>query len=225
MALFDPESAYRMMTFINNEDVSFKAQFSELSQMESCVSQMQASAQSLCDIALPTGNDNIKSRLQDFVAQYNSWVQRFNPDVQQGGLLADTQAAKASRFELEQNINNRFFGIKDGVRGLGDIGITIDSNTKLASLDAATLDAMLATNKQGVVDAVQEFSANFAKSASLLNSEGNFILRQLDNLNRAIHYIADNKDSLQKEFGPGNTAKPTGQAAQALAAYNQTYGI
>ena len=177
------------------------------------------------DIALPTGNDSIKSRLQDFVAQYNSWVQRFNPDVKQGGLLADTQAAKASRFELEQNINNRFFGIKDGVHGLGDIGITIDPNTKLASLDAAMLGAVLATNKQGVVDAVQEFSANFAKSASLLNSEGNFILRQLDNLNRAIHYIADNKDSLQKEFGLGDAAKPAGQTAQALAAYNQTCGI
>lgn len=224
MALADPESAYKMMTVINKDDVSYKAQFSELSQMKSSVFQMQDAGQGLGSIALSTGNDSIKSQLKDFVGQYNSWIQRFNPDIQQGGLLADTQAAQASRFELEQNVNNRFFGIKDGVHGLSDIGITIDSNTRLAALDTAKLDSLLATNKQGVVDTVQEFSANFTKSASLLNSDGNFILKQLDNLNRAIHFIADNKASLQAEFGTGNAAKPAGQVAQALAAYNQTYG-
>lgn len=224
MALFDPESAYKMMTVINNDDVSYKAQFSELSQMKSSVFQMQDAGQGLGSIALSTGNDSIKSHLQDFVGQYNSFIQRFNTDVQQGGLLADTQAAQASRFELEQNINNRFFGVKDGVHGLSDLGLTIDPNTRLASLDAAKLDSLLASNEQGVVDTVQEFSVNFSKSASLLNSDGNFILKQLDNLNRAIHFIADNKASLQAEFGSGNPAKPEGQVAQALAAYNQTYG-
>lgn len=224
MALADPESAYKMMTVINNADVSYKAQFSELSQMKSSVFQMQDAGQGLGSIALSTGNDSIKLQLRDFVGQYNSWIQRFDSDIQQGGLLADTQAAQASQFELEQNINNHFFGAKDGVHGLSDLGITIDTRTRLATLDAAKLDSLLATNKQGVVNSVQEFSANFAKSASLLNSDGNFILKQLDNLGRAIHFIADNKASLQAEFGTGNAAKPVGQVAQALAAYNQTYG-
>ena len=223
MALFDPESAYRMMSVINNDDVLYKAQFSELSQMKSSVFHMQDASQSLGSIALSTGNDSIKSRLQSFVNEYNNWIQQFNPDVQQGGLLADTQAAQASRFELEQNVNNRFFGVKEGVHGLSELGITIAADTHLASLDAAKLESLLASNKQGVVDAVQDFSANFSKSASLLNSEGNFILKQLDNLNRAIHFISDNKDSLQQEFGTGNAAKPTGQVAQALAVYNQTH--
>ena len=225
MALPDPESAYKMMTVINNDDVTYKAQFSELSQMGSSVSQMQDAGQGLGNIALSTGNDSIKSQLQDFVGQYNSFIQRFDTDVKKDGLLADTQAAQASRFELEQNVNNHFFGIKDGVHGMSDLGITIDPNTRLASLDTAKLDSLLATNKQGVVDTVQEFSANFSKSAILLNSDGNFILKQLDNLNRAIHYISDNEASLQAEFGTGNAAKPTGQVAQALAAYNQTYGV
>lgn len=225
MALPDPESAYKMMTVINNDDVYYKAQFSELSQMKSAVFQMHDAGQGLGGIALSTGNDSIKSQLQDFVGQYNSFIQRFDPDMQQGGLLADTQAAEASRFELEQNVNNRFFGAKDGVHGLSDLGITIDANTRLATLDTAKLASLLAINKQGVVDTVQDFSANFSKSASLLNSDGNFILKQLDNLDRAIHFIADNKASLQTEFGTGNAAKPAGQVAQALAAYNQTYGV
>lgn len=223
MALFDPESAYKMMTVINYDDVLYKAQFSELSQMKSGVFQMEDAGADLGSIALSTGDDGIKAQLQNFVGEYNDWIERFNPDIQQGGLLADTQAARASQFELEQNINNPFFGIRDGVHGLRDLGITVDPNTRLASLDTAKLDALLATNKRGVVDAVQEFSANFAKSASLLNSDGNFILKQLDNLSRAIHFIADNKASLQQEFGTGNAAKPTGQVARALAAYNQTY--
>ena len=224
MALFDPESAYKMMTDINNKDVSYKAQFSELSLMKSDVFQMEDAGRSLGNIALSGGNDSIKFHLQGFVGQYNSWIQRINPDIQQGGLLADTQAAHASRFELEQNFNNPLFGVKDGVQGLRDLGITIDPNTHLASLDTSRLDSLLAANKQGVVDAVQEFGANFAKSANLLNAENNFILKQLDNLNRAIHYIADNKDSLREEFGTGKAAKPTGQVAQALAMYNQIYG-
>jgi len=224
MALADPESAYKMMTVINNKDVYYKAQFSELSQMKSAISRMQEAGQKLGSIALSTGNDSIKSQLHEFVGQYNDWIQRFDPDLQEGGLLSDTQAAQVSRFELEQNVNYRFFGAKDGVHGLGELGINIDPNTRLASLDIAKLDALLATNKQGVVNTVQEFSANFTKSASLLNSDGNFVLKQLDNLNRAIHYIADNKDSLQKEFGTGDAAKPTGQVAQALAAYNQIDG-
>lgn len=224
MALADPESAYKMMTVINKDDVYYKAQFSELSQMKSSVSQMRDAGLNLGSIALSASTDNIKSHMQEFVGQYNNWIQRFYPDIQQDGLLADTQAAQASQFELEQNVNNRFFGIKDGVHGLSDLGIAIDPNTRLATLDTVKLGSLLATNKQGVVDAVQEFGANFAKSATLLNSDGNFILKQLDNLNRAIHFIADNKASLQVEFGTGNTAKPAGQVALALAAYNQTYG-
>ena len=224
MALADPESAYKMMTAINKRDIYYKIQVSELNQLKSSIAQMQDAGLSLGSIALSSGNDSIKLQLQTFVGQYNSWIQRVNPDLQPGGGLADTQAAQASQFELEQNINNRFFGIKDGVHGLSDLGITIDPNTRLATLETAKLDALLATNKQGAVDTLQEFGANFAKSASLLNSDGNFILKQLDNLNRAIHYIADNRDSLQQEFGTGDAIKPVAQITQALTAYNQIYG-
>jgi hypothetical protein len=225
MALFDPESAYKMMTLINNEDVSYKAQFSELSKMKADVSQMQDAGQSLGSITTATGNDSIKSQLQGFMGQYNNWVQQFNPDMQKDGLLANTQAAQVSRYELSQSVENRFNGAKDGLHGLRDLGITIDHNTQLASLDTAKLDAVLSANKQGAMDTVQEFSANFSKSASLLNSDGNFIPHQLNNLSKVIHYIDDNEAALQKEFGSGDPAKPSGQVAQALAAYNQVYGI
>lgn len=224
-ALFGPESAYKMMTVINSKDMYYKAQFSELSQIKSYVFQMQDAGQSLGSTPLSADSGDIKSRLRDFMAQYNAWIHRFDPDLQKGGLLADTRAAHVSQYELEQNINNRFYGIKDGLHGLGDIGVTFDRNTKLASLDTAKLDSALMTNKQGVVSAMQEFGTNFAKSAQLLNSKNNFILNQLDNLDRAIHYIADNKGSLQKEFGIGDTTIPTGQTVRALAAYNLAHRI
>jgi hypothetical protein len=225
MALFDPESAYKMMSVINNRDATYKAQFSEVSQMQSGVTLMQDAGRSLGSIAPSASNDDIKSQLQGFTDQYNWWIQRFNPDVQKGGLLADTQAAQVSVYELEQSVKNIFNGAKDGVHGLRDLGISIDPHTKLATLDIAKLDAILTTNKQGVVDTVQEFSVNFSKSAGLLNAAGNFIPNQLNNLNKVIHYVADNKADLQAEFGTGDSAKPTGQIAKALAAYNQTYGV
>jgi hypothetical protein len=224
LSLTDPESAYKMMTIINEKDVLYKAQFSELSQMKNSVAQMEDAGRDLGNITTGTGNDSIKSRLQSFADQYNSWIQRFNPDMQGGGLLAGTQAAQVSVYELDQSVKNIFNGAKDGLHGLGDLGITVDPKTQLISLDIAKLDAVLATNKQGAVNTVLEFSASFAKSASLLNSSNNFIPNQLDNLNRAIHYIDDNNASLQKEFGTGDAAKPAGQVAQALAAYNQIYG-
>jgi hypothetical protein len=225
MALFDPESAYKMMSVINNRDVTYKAQFSEISQMQSYVSGMQDAGQSLGSIALSTGNDSIKSQLQNFTDQYNHWIQRFNPDMQKGGLLADTQAAQVSIYELEQSVKNIFNGIKGGVHGLRDLGVSMDPHTKLATLDATKLDAILTANKQGAVDTLQDFSANFSKSAGLLNAKDNFIPNQLNNLNKVIHYVADNKQNLQTEFGTGDPAKPTGQIAEALAAYNQTYGV
>ena len=75
-------------------------------------------------------------------------------------------------------------------------------------------------NKSGAINTVQEFSGNFAKSAELLNSEGNFIRNRMDNLARVIDYIETNKQSLQAEFGLGDAAKPNSQVAKALAEYN-----
>lgn len=124
MALADPESAYKMMTLINKVDVIYQAQSAELNQMRSAVTQMQDAAQSL------TGTGNVKLHLLGFVTQYNNWVARFNPDMQQGGLLAGTQAAQVSRYELEQNIQSPFLGVGDGIKGMAGLGITIDPDRK-----------------------------------------------------------------------------------------------
>jgi len=223
MALFDPESAYRMMSEINTRDVLYKAQFSELKQMGSGLAEMEDAGASLGRMTLSTSDESIKSDLQQFVAQYNRWVQRFDSDLRQGGLLADTQAAQISRYELEQSVTNTFHGARDGLHGLRDLGITIDAGSRLASMDFAKLDSLLASNRQGVVDTVQEFSANFAKSADLLNAADNFMPRQLDNLQRAIQYIADNRTGLQAEFGTGDSARPAGQVARALASYTAMF--
>ena len=223
VSLFDPESAYKMMSLINNRDV-FKAQYSELGSMSAAVAQMQTAGQSLGNISANTSSDDIANGLQHFVDQYNNWRSTFNADVESGGLLNGTQAAEVSLYELEQSAKNTFFGAKDGVHGLGDLGISINANTHMASFDPTKLQATLASNPQGAVNAIQDFSTNFAKSAELLNSTDNFLPNQLANLNRAIHYIDDNKTALTKEFGSGDAAHPTGKVAQALAAYKQTYG-
>lgn len=202
MALADPESAYKMMSIINHIDSVVKVQYSELGQMKAAVSQMQEAAGALAK------TDNIKLGLLGFVGQYNNWISRFTPDLKPGGALAGTQAAEVAQYELEQNLKTRFPGAGDGIPGMGGLGIAIDPFTHLASLDVAKLDAQLSNNKQGVVNTVQEFSANFAKSAGLLVSDGNFFSRQLDNLDRGMHFIADNKDALQQEFGTGDAAPP-----------------
>jgi hypothetical protein len=221
LSLFDPESAYRMMSVINAKDVTYKAQFSELSEMETLVSGMQQAGQALGGVSALMGNEAIESQLQAFAAKYNDWVTRFDGTVKNNGLLAGTQAAEISLYELEQSVKNIFNGAKDGFHGMRDLGLNIDPNTKLATLDTSQLFAALGTNKTGAINALHEFGANFAKSAELLNSANNFIPNRLGNLDRVIDYITDHRSSLQAEFGLGDPAKPSAQVAKALAAYNQ----
>lgn len=224
-SLSDPAAAFGMMSFINRQDVDFKAQYAELGQMGSYVSGLQQAGNGLAGINATAADASIEARLQAFVGQYNDWVKRFDADMQSGGILADTRAAQVSRYELAQSIQNRFNGVADGFNGLADLGVSLDATTGLATLDSAKLDAALASNRQGVVDTLRQFGAGFAKSAQLLDASGNFIANRLDNLGRAIGYLRDNLPSLQAEFGTGAAAKPSAQVAQALAAYNQIYGL
>lgn len=224
-ALFAPEPAYQMMSFINSQEVAFKAQFVELDRMQSAVGEMRQNARSLADIDGNSDNARIKAQLQTFADQYNDWVRRFDADMEEGGALADVQAAQVSRHELAQGIGNIFNGASHGVQGLRDLGFDIDPVSKLATFDPARLDSQLAGNKAHAVLAVQEFSANFMKSADLLTAEGNFIKNRLDNLHRAITFIGEQKPALQAEFGLGDPARPTTRAAQLLAAYQQMAGV
>ncbi|MBL0165825.1 MAG: flagellar filament capping protein FliD [Propionivibrio sp.] len=225
LSLFDPESAYRMMSVINNRDVTYKAQFSELSTMKTNVSIMQQAGQSLGKVSASMDNEAIRTELQAFAGKYNEWIKRFDSTVKNDGLLAGTQAAEISLYELEQSVENSFNGARNGFHGLRDLGLSIDQTTNLASLDTSRLDAALATNRGGAISTIQEFSANFAKSAELLNSTNNFIPNRLANLDRVIDYISDNKPALQAEFGLGDPARPSTPIAKALAAYNQIFRI
>lgn len=225
LSLFDPDSAYRMMSAINTKDVTYKAQFSELSAMKTNVGIMQQAGQALGKVSESMDNEAVKTELQAFAGKYNEWIKRFDGTVKSDGLLAGTQAAEISLYELEQSVENIFNGAKNGFHGLRDLGFSIDQTTNLAALDTSKLDAALATNKGGAISTIQEFSANFAKSAGLLNSANNFIPNRLANLDRVIDYITDNKPALQAEFGLGDPARPSTPIAKALAAYNQIFRI
>jgi hypothetical protein len=221
-ALRDPESAYTMMTKINAFEVDFKAGFAELDALGAGVEELEAVAAGLGDIA---AGDDIAARLQAFVDQYNAWEDRFDDTVADGGVLDNVQAAEIAFWELEQSIKSIFNGAAAGVGGLADLGISIDPATKQAVFDPARLQATLAGNPEGAASAIREFGANFAKSADLLNADGNFITNQLDNYARAIGFIAENGSSLREEFGTGDAARPSGDVAKALAAYEAMFAV
>jgi hypothetical protein len=219
LSLFDPESAYQMMTDINGREVKYKAQYAELNAIENYLPKIEQAGADLSGVDGADSTEAILAKVQSFIDQYNDWTERFRPDVQPGGVLQGTQAAEVSLYELEASVKNIFIGASDGFRGLADLGISIDPGTHKLSLDSAKLSAVLASDKQGAVDALDDFSANFAKSADLLASDGNFIRNRLDNLDRAIHYIGDHIAAWRQEFGTGDAAKPSGAIAKALAAY------
>lgn len=226
MSLRDPDSAFQMMSQINQFEVDFKAQYATLDEMGAAIEQMEAAGRQLGNaVEANTANADIVAQMQSFVDQYNAWEDRFDDTVAQGGVLDNVQAAEVSLYELEQSVQNIFNGAEAGISGLPGLGITIDPVTKQASLDVSRLEAVLDSNKAGVVSTIDAFSANFATSADLLNAEDNFIQNALDNRSRAIDYIAGNRASLQTEFGTGESARPAGDVAKALAAYENAFGI
>ena len=220
LALFDPESGYRMMTEINRRDTDYKAQYAELSDMEKAVASLQQAGQRLAGLA---GGDAaaLKGELQSFTSAYNDWVSRFDIKVRSGGTLAGTQAAEVSLNELRFSIEDRFNGAAYGMHGLDDLGVSIDPLTHVATFDAARFDAAVAGNRDGVLATLRDFGGNFAKSAGMLVSDNNFLHNRLANLDRAIGYIDSNRTSLQAEFGLGDPAKPSAQVQRALDAYQR----
>lgn len=223
LSLFDPESGYRMMSTINNLDVNFKAQFAELSALEDGVTSMEQAGEKLSAVDDSMDNAGIKSQVQAFADQYNAWIARFGDSTADGKVLAGSWTAETALNELEQSVGSLFNGANDGFSGLRDLGLSIDQKTKQLTVDTAKLDAALASNKTGVVNTLDEFSANFSKSADLLNDADNIIEHQLDNLDRAIDYITDHQSDLQQEFGTGDAARPSDSISQALAAYNRMF--
>jgi hypothetical protein len=218
-ALFDPESAYQMMTEINTREVRYQAEYSEMTDMQAFLDRMQQGSLSLGDITGDMSEQEIVQRIQSFAENYNQWIDRFDDELNPGGLLSGTQAAQVSQWELEQSIENRFLGAKDGVYGMREIGFQIDPVSDRLSVDTGRFHAVFSSNPSGVVSALGEFSAHFARSAELLNAEGNFVPSRLGNLGRVIDYISQNKTSLQAEFGTGDAARPSAKLAAALAHY------
>lgn len=226
LSLFDPESAYQMMTEINAREVRYKAQSAELSQMSNAAGALLESAQKLgSTVDDVTASASVHAQLQSFVTTYNDWISRFQDTIEPGGVLDGTQAAELSLYEFRQSIENPFNGAASGLHGLKDLGLTIDPTTHRASLDATRLDTVLASSHHGVIETIKAFSESFAQTATLLNADRGLIANRLSNLDYAIDYIADNKTSLQSEFGLGDPATPLPAIAQAIASYNRMYTL
>ncbi len=225
MALPDPESAYKMMTEINRRSVEYKAQHATLNEIQSGVAQLGQSAAQLGNISADSSFAAVKSQLQSFADQYNSWRRSFDADSQDPELLGNTQAAHAARHSLQSSISNPFHGANQGLQGLSALGLEIDPITKMAKLDVGAFEKMWQQQPADATAAIKDFSANFSEAANLLTSSGNFFQKQLSNLDRAIQYIQTNQTDLQSEFGLGDPPKMSNRLTQALAEYQKTHTL
>jgi len=210
-----------VMTVINRVEVSFKAQFSELSELNNTLENAQDMAQKLLAIDLQTSNADIKSALQTFIETYNAGVNRFAAEVAQGGILEGSQEAMRARFATQRDINNPLIGADGGLRGgMHALGVSVNPKTGLAILDEERLDTVLAhENNDADARTIADFAKNFIATIENLNAQGNPQDKQLANLDRAIHWINSNRDAVQQEFGVGKAATPNGAFAKAAAAY------
>lgn len=220
MALADPEAAYRMMSLINTQEVRYKAEYVEMNAMKSYLHELEQEGLHLSQMTAATPRSEIMGALQHFADAYNGWIERFDAGLQKGGILAGTQAAHVAQWELEKSVEYIFNGAQFGMQGLGSLGLEIDPATRQLKLDEATMERTLDADKTAFVSTVQEFSANFARSAELLVSENNFVRNRMENLEKVLDYVASNRQALESEFGRGDAARPNEQIARALAEYN-----
>lgn len=210
-----------MVTVLNRVEVTFKAQYAELGEMRKSLVQAQEAAQKLNGLNLQSTAPQLKDALDAFVANYNQGVARFAPAVDKGGVLEGSWEAARARFATERDISYIMNGSEIGLKGgLAALGIRTDPATKLASIDHAQLDRALAKNKDNVVGAITSFATTFVATVGCLNAPGHAQGRQMANLDRAVHWIHDNRASVQKEFGPGAAATPNAAFAKAAALYD-----
>lgn len=211
-----------MVTVLNRVEVTFKAQFSELGAMRKSLVQEQQAAQKLHTLTVQTPDADIKAALADFVASYNAGVERFTPAVAKGGILEGSWEAERARFATQRDINYILNGSEAGLKGgLAALGISADPKTGLASIDQTQLDAALVKNKGNVVAALTSFATTFSDTVGALNAADHAQARQMANLDRAVHWIDDNKAAVKEEFGPGAAATPNGAFAKAAALYDE----
>ncbi len=210
-----------VVTVLNRVEVSFKAQYAELGALKDSLSVQQTAAQAVGALDAGAANADIKTALANFVASYNAGVNRFAPDVAPGGILEGSHEAARARFATERDISYILTGNEVGVKGgLASLGIHTDPKTGLASINEAELDASLAKNKAIDIVALKDFAAAFTSTVATINATDHAQQRQLANLDRAVHWIEDNKADVQKEFGPGAAATPDPVFAKAAARYD-----
>jgi hypothetical protein len=223
LALPDPESAYRMMSHINQLAVQYPAQSSRLSTMQEGVSQLTKPADRLASLSPTADLATVQQSLQALVDQYNQWRFDFNADLQDPELLAGTQAAQVARYELAQSIASPFHGAERGIQGMAVLGLTIDPTSQTAKLDPAQLAAQWQRQPEAAMAAINQFGAHFSRSANLLTERDNFFAKQQANLGRVIEYMQQNLPQLQQEFGLGDPAQPSPSVARAYADYQRRH--
>ncbi len=211
-----------MVTVLNRVEVTFKAQFSELGEMRHSLVGEQAAARRLAGLDGASTSAEVKAELAHFVDTYNAGVNRFAPAVDKGGILEGSWEAGRARFATQRDISYILNGSQVGIKGdLAQLGISTDPKTGLASIDHARLDGALAKDQGHVVASVTAFANTFVTTVDFLNATGHSQQRQMANLDRAVHWIGENKDAVQKEFGPGAAATPNAAFAKAAAHYDE----
>lgn len=210
-----------IVTVLNRVEVTFKAQYAELAEMRKSLVHEQDAAQRLKTLNATSTDAELTSALDEFVASYNAGVRRFAPSVDKGGVLEGSWEATRARFATQRDIAYILNGSEIGLKGgLAALGISTDPVTKLAAVDHAQLDSALANNKGNVVAALTSFANTFSATVDCLNAADHAQVRQMANLDRAVHWIGDNRASVQKEFGPGAAATPNEAFAKAAALYD-----
>ena len=211
-----------MVTVLNRLEVTFKAQFSELGEMRKSLVAEQAAAKRLATLDGASTSADVKAELAHFVETYNAGVNRFAPAMDKGGILEGSWEAARARFATQRDISYILNGSEVGIKGdLAQLGISTDPKTGTASIDDAKLEGALAKDRGHVVASITAFANTFVTTVDFLNAKGHAQQRQMANLDRAVHWIGDNKTAVQKEFGAGAAATPNAAFAKAAANYDE----
>lgn len=207
-----------LMAKINQKQASYQAEFSVLAQLKSQMAQLGDSAEASFGTGKLTtemSNEEIKQRIHAFADAYNKSEASFDQFDGEGGMCDDQLSCEGPRFAMYRDINSPFNGAANGVRGLPAIGIEADQGHQI-KIDDAQLDAMLASNKEGVVAALNQFGDTFNQTADTWGADQHVLDNRMHRLADAVNWVEDRRASLEAEFGKGNQAAVSGYAGETF---------
>lgn len=231
----DDTGLTQLAAAFRNRQELYTAQLSALGSYRQEIGEIGQHASKLQDLGADATNADVKTAVTDFMARFNEMVKNQAPNFADGATFDDLAPATSARFAMERDIEDGGNGsAKMGYGGLGLVGISIDPETRMMKMDEAKFDAALASNGEGVKQAVKDLGTKLKSSTDVYTDDNKFVGNRMRRLQDAITFIDQRLPGIEAQIqqqqnspmgiSPERMAQLSPSAREAVRAYHANSG-